>query len=103
MTTPKKHHFLPQFYLEQFKVVPQSGKYSKIWQVEKITSPNPQKASIKDVGCKTDYHTMDLQTKKDRKSIENVFSKLEAKQADIIKEICKTNQISEAAKPSCRI
>ena len=101
MTTPKKHHFLPQFYLEQFKVVPQSGKYSKIWQVEKTTSPNPKKASIKDVGCKTDYHTMDLpDQEKDRKSIEKVFSKLEAKQADLIKEICETNQISEEAKPS---
>lgn len=100
MTTPKKHHFLPQFYLEQFKVIPQSGKYSKIWQVEKTTSPNPKKASIKDVGCKTDYHTLDFPgQEKDRKSIENAFSKLEAKQADLIKEVCNTNQISEEAKP----
>ncbi|MFA5251745.1 MAG: DUF4238 domain-containing protein [Phycisphaerae bacterium] len=101
MSDPKKHHFLPQFYLKQFKVISQSGKYSQIWQVEKTASLNPKKVSIKDIGCKTDYHTLDLpDQEKDRKTIENALSRLEAKQANIVKEICATNQISEEIKPS---
>jgi len=101
MTTPKKHHFLPQFYLEQFKEISQSGKYSKIWQLEKSTVPNPTKVSIKDIGCKTDYHTLDLPgQEKDRKTIEKALTKLETKQSDLIKEICETNEIAEETKPS---
>jgi hypothetical protein len=35
MSAPRKHHYLPQFYLEAFKVDPQSGSKPHIWQIEK--------------------------------------------------------------------
>ena len=101
MKEPKKHHFLPQFYLKRFKIVPQSGKYSHIWQIGKSAEPKSKTpVAIKDTGCVTDYHTLDFQDQvKDRKTIENILSKLETKQANLIKKICETNQISEDTKP----
>lgn len=99
MTEPKKHHFLPQFYLEQFKINPQLGKYPQIWLIKKSAAPNPIKSAIKDTGCATDYHTLDFQDQeKDRKNIEMALSKLESKQAELVKEICQTYQISEEKK-----
>ena len=35
MSVPRKHHYLPQFYLEGFRIEPQQGKKSHIWQMEK--------------------------------------------------------------------
>ena len=31
MSDPKKHHYLPQFYLRNFAISPQNGKYPHIW------------------------------------------------------------------------
>ncbi|GEM_PF-5232096 len=100
MKEPKKHHFLPQFYLEQFKIVPQSGKYFHIYQIDKSATPKSRKPAIKDTGCITDYHTLDFpDQEKDRQRIETILSKLETEHAELVKEICNTNQISEEAKP----
>lgn len=100
MSDPKKHHFLPQFYLKQFKILPQKTKYPKIYQISKENKPEVETPSIKDIGCKTNYHSLDFPDKeKDRKSVENIFSELETKQAKLVKEVCETNQISESIKP----
>jgi hypothetical protein len=99
MNIPKKHHFLPQFYLEFFKIVPQTGKYAHIWQTEKSASPKSTKPAIKDTGCKRDYHTLDFQDQdRDRKTIEGMLSILEAEQANLVNKICKTNQVLGDAK-----
>jgi len=101
MTLPKKHHFLPQFYLEFFKISPQTGRHPHIWQIEKAASPKTVNSAIKDTGCKTDYHTLDFKEQdKDRQKVEEMFSRLESEQANLVKEICEANQITETNKVS---
>jgi len=97
MDIPRKHHYLPQFYLERFKITPQKGKYPHIYRVEKTSSPKTTTPAIKDTGCQRDYHTLDYEIQ-NRHAIESFFSKIEAKQAKLIDCICKSNTITEDQK-----
>jgi len=66
MSEPKKHHYLPQFYLKKFQHNSSSNK-------EQIVVYNKNKAAdyfisaIDCTGCETDYHTLDYEgVRKDR-------------------------------------
>jgi len=99
MSEPKKHHFLPQFYLELFKIRPQTTKYPKI--VVTTKEPNPLKftAAIHDIGCIGDYHTINPRNIPiDRGGIENVLSKIEANQKELLDRIISNKQIAPADK-----
>jgi hypothetical protein len=99
MTTPKKHHYLPQFYLERFRIIPQKGKCPHIYRIEKSESPKATSPAIKDTGCETDYHTLDFNNQdKDRQTIEAAFSKIETDQARLVDSICENNNIAEDQK-----
>ncbi|MCJ7670189.1 MAG: DUF4238 domain-containing protein [Dehalococcoidia bacterium] len=99
MTTSKKHHYLPQFYLERFKIIHQEGKYPHIYRIEKSASPKATSPAIKDTGCKTDYHTLDFNNQdKDRQTVENALSKIETDQAHLVDSICEKNKIAESQK-----
>lgn len=99
MTTPKKHHYLPQFYLERFKIIPQEGKYPHIYRIEKSASPKAASPAIKDTGCKRDYHTLDFDNQvKDRQTVEKAISKIESDQAHLVDSICESNKITEEQK-----
>jgi hypothetical protein len=101
MATPKKHHYLPQFYLERFKIIPQKGKCPHIYRIEKSESPKATSPTIKDTGCETDYHTLDFNNQdKDRQIIEAAFSKIETDQARLVDSICKNKKIAEDQKLS---
>lgn len=96
---PKKHHYLPQFYLERFKIIPQKGKVPHIYRVEKSALPKVTLPAIKDTGCKTDYHTVDFDNQnKDRQTVEHALSQIEADQARLVDSICKNNKIAENQK-----
>ena len=99
MSTPKKHHFLPQFYLEHFQIHPQKGKYPHIWRLEKSKSPNPTSPAIKDTGCRRDYHTINFEDQ-DRKTIEGLLSQIESEQAALVNSICRNNEIPNDKKGS---
>lgn len=101
MGDPKKHHYLPQFYLERFKLIPQKGKYPHIYRIEKSTSPKATSPAIKDTGCKTDYHTLDFNNQdKDRQTVENALSKIEKAQAHLVDSICENKKVAEDQKSS---
>lgn len=101
MSTPRKHHFLPQFYLEGFKIPKQKGKYSHIWQFEKTLNSKPVNPAIKDTGCKRDFHTLDYSdSKRDYNSVENILSKFETEQSILIKEIISLNKVPGRMKDS---
>lgn len=89
-----KHHYLPQFYLDGFKIIPQKGKYPHIYRIEKTASPTATIPAIKDTGCKNDYHTIDISNQeKDRQAVESALTRIESDQACILKSICKTQRI----------
>ncbi len=99
MTLPKKHHFLPQFYLRAFRIQPQAFKVPHIWMIPKTSNAKPISAPISATGCMVDYHTVDTDpTSKDRSSLEKVLQKAEDEQAYAIKEVVESKCISEKNK-----
>jgi Protein of unknown function (DUF4238) len=95
MSSPRKHHYLPQFYLEGFKIKPQKGKEPHIWQVEKHGNQAHYSPAIADTGCIRDYHSLDFEDEEpDHKAIEAQLSKLEAEQATLVRTISETKMIS---------
>ncbi len=94
MSTPRKHHYLPQFYLEGFKVEPQKGKKPHIWQIEKDGDQAFYSPAIEDTGCIRDYHTLDFTDEEpDHKAVEAQLSKLESEQAILVRAIRETKRI----------
>lgn len=94
MSTPRKHHYLPQFYLEGFKVEPQKGKKPHIWQIEKDNDQAFYSPVIQDTGCIRDYHTLDFTDEEpDHKAVEAQLSKLESEQAVLVRKIRETKRI----------
>lgn len=94
MSTPRKHHYLPQFYLEGFKVEPQKGKSPHIWQIEKSDDQTYYSPAIEDTGCIRDFHTLDFADEEpDHKSVEALLSKLESEQSALVRAISETRQI----------
>ena len=97
MSTPRKHHYLPQFYLEGFKIQPQEGKKPHIWQIEKSGDQAYYSPAIGDTCCIRDYHSLDIEDENpDHKAVETLLSNLEAEQADITRTIQETKCINVA-------
>ncbi len=95
MSTPRKHHYLPQFYLEGFKIEPQTGKKSHIWQIEKSADQAHYSPAIEDTGCIRDYHSLDFENEdRDHKRIEALLSKAEAEQAELVRAIRETKRVT---------
>lgn len=95
MSEPKKHHFLPQFYLENFKIRPQRTKYPQIIITTKEPQPRTYCAAIHDTGCIGDYHTIDFHNEnKDRKKIETALSQIEGHQSNLLNRIISKKKIN---------
>lgn len=94
MSAPRKHHYLPQFYLEGFKLEPQEGKKPHIWQIEKGGGQAYFSPAIVDTGCIRDYHTLDFTDEEpDHKSVEALLSKFESAQSALIRGIREAKRI----------
>lgn len=77
MSDSRKHHFLPQFYLEFFRIEPKVTKYSRIFVIEKTKSTRSFPAAIHDTGALRDYNTIDTREGPDHNFIETVLSRVE--------------------------
>lgn len=96
MSNPRKHHYLPQFYLEGFKELPQKGKYPHICQIEKKENQKHYNPAIKKTGCIRDYHTLDHDDQDpDFKTIETALSNIEGRQSTLVQEIINSREIKE--------
>ncbi len=94
MSTLRKHHYLPQFYLEGFKILPQKGKNAHIWQIEKGGEQKHYSPAIEDTGCIRDYHSLDHNEQEpDHKTIESLLSNIEGKQAKLVYSIIDSKKI----------
>jgi hypothetical protein len=101
MTIPKKHHYLPQCYLEGFRIAPQSSKVPHIWMIPKASQPKPVSPSIIDTGCEKGYHDDDTDpNNKDRSTIERGFSKIEGAHAKTITDVVANKRVSAEHKES---
>jgi len=97
MSTPRKHHYLPQFYLEAFKIHPQNGKEPHIWQIEKEGEQKHYSPAVKDTGCIRDYHSIDHDNQElDHKTVELMLSQIEGKQAELTKSIIDSKSVNSS-------
>jgi hypothetical protein len=94
MSIPRSHHYLPQFYLDGFRIVRQRGNKSHIWQIEKADNQKYYSSPIEKTGCRRDFHTLDVdKDKPDCKSIEALLTKIESEQSALVKAIWETKRI----------
>ena len=87
MSYPRKHHFLPQFYLEFFRVEPKVTKYSHIFVIEKSKGTRSFPAAIHDTDALRDYNTIDTREGADRNFVETVLSRVESVHASLLSRI----------------
>lgn len=94
MADPKKHHFLPQFYLERFSAKDVDAKLTHIHVTTKEPHPKHYVAAIHDTGCISNYNTIDFRgVPPDRAAIEKQLSKVEAVQKLLLDRILGVSQI----------
>jgi len=85
MSVPKKHHYLPQFYLNNFQIP--SSKNRQIVVYNKTEKADCFISAIDSTGCETDYHTIDHdKLRKDRSTVEQILSQIETNQSIVIKK-----------------
>lgn len=83
MTQPRKHHYLPQFYLKGF-----SANGRTIYQIEK-QGTRAYLVSIGDAAAIRDYHELDYQEAEDPHAIEKQLAILESDFADTLSKTLK--------------
>lgn len=98
MSEPRKHHYIPQSYLEGFKLETRH-KYPKIavYSKKKLLA-KPQIVSIKDAACQRDLHTVKTDTGEDRTSVETILSNIEGKSITNIRDIINRQCIDDNSK-----
>lgn len=83
MAPPRKHHFVPQFYLRRF-----TDNDEKICVIEKAQSPRDWSTSTENTGAKRDYHTLDwIDREPDTEHIEKNLATIEGNQNVLLKSI----------------
>lgn len=80
MSTPRKHHFLPQFYLRGFSVDRRG-----IYQVRSADGAF-HGCAIKDVGALRDFHELDGDDHDDPAAFERALAQVEAQQSSIVQQ-----------------
>jgi len=78
MSEPRKHHYLPQFYLRGF-----SANGRSIFQIEK-QGGRTYLSSIRDTAAIRDYHELDTEEAKDPTVIEKRLAQVEAQLAEAL-------------------
>jgi hypothetical protein len=78
MAEPRKHHYLPQFYLRGFS---QDGQ--SLYQIEKATARGFV-ASIRDIAAIRDYHHLDYNGAEDSYELEKKLSEVEDTLANVL-------------------
>lgn len=83
MCEPKKHHYVPQFYLRHFSPDGQS-----IWQIVKVKQSEAQptcfRTAIRDTAAVRDYHRLDCDGAEDANAIEKGLADVEGQLADAV-------------------
>lgn len=82
MTEPRKHHYLPQFYLRNF-----SENEKQVVQFEKTKEARSFGTSIGDAAAVRDYHRIDHDEAEDPFALERFLSQVEGIQASLLNEV----------------
>lgn len=92
MSTPRKHHFVPQFYLGGF--TPSGSKDDKLFVFDKQTGKQ-WSSSPGDVGCQRDFNVIEIDDGGDPNRLEKFFSLIETDGAEAIRLLVEKRQIPD--------
>lgn len=99
MPDPKKHHFLPQFYLDRFADPRVESRLPHIHITTKKARPRQYTAAVHDTACITDYHTIDFKDEPpDRAQIEANLSKVESRHKLLTDWVISTGVVDDTSK-----
>lgn len=86
MADPKKHHFLPQFYLRRF-----ADANEKLWLYRKAADAPAIPTHVLKAGMENHFHTLDWSQwghpADDRATIERILSTIEGQQAELLRSV----------------
>jgi hypothetical protein len=88
MSEPKKHHYLPQFYLRGF-----SANGRSIYQIEKRGN-KAYLCSVRDAAAIRDYHDLDSPDFKDRQAIEKGIAQAESQLSCTLATVIKSGIVN---------
>ncbi|MFG0284412.1 MAG: DUF4238 domain-containing protein [Phycisphaerales bacterium JB039] len=89
MSKPRKHHYVPQFYLSGFTAVPGS---SRLFVLDKQTGRSyPSRAS--NAACERDFYIVEVEDEGDPFAVEKFFANIEDIGADALRFIIKERAV----------
>jgi hypothetical protein len=91
VTTPRKHHYVPQCYLSGFTIEPAS---TRLYVLDK-ESGRSYPSRIGDAGCERDFYIIELEDDGDPFAIEKFFSTIEAGGAEAIRHLIERRAVPE--------
>lgn len=92
MSTPRKHHFVPQFYLAGF--TPSGSKDDKLFVLDKTTG-RQWRSCPGDAGCQKDFYLIEVDDEGGPVAIEKLLSLAEASGAEAIRFIIDNETVPE--------
>ena len=90
MSGPRKHHYVPQFYLAGFT---QSGTKDGDLYVLDMKRRKQWKSSPANVAHERDYYAIDTGSAADRNAVERVFSMVEGECAAVVQSIIRSRSL----------
>jgi hypothetical protein len=94
MSEPRKHHYVPRFYLARF-----ATRKQQIYQIEKLPTPRVYPVSIRDAASMRDYHRLDWDGAPDPQGLERALAQVEDYHAKALAAVIDAQAISEEYKP----
>lgn len=96
---PKKHHYIPQFYLKGFSV-----DNNNLWVYDKSLSDkqNIKKLTTKTIAFKNNFYTYES-IDKTKETLENLFCQMEGLASNVIKKISDGHEITQKEKADLSI
>jgi Protein of unknown function (DUF4238) len=94
MSEPRKHHYVPRFYLARF-----ATRKQQIYQIEKRPTPRVYPVSIRDAAAVRDYHRLDWDGAPDPQGLERALAQVEDYHANALAAVIEAQAISEEYKP----
>lgn len=91
MSKPRKHHYVPQFYLSGFAAQPDSSRLYVLDKEARRSYPS----RINDAACERDFYIMEVEDEGDPFAVEKFFSTIEAGGAEALRFIADHRSVPE--------
>lgn len=92
MSEPRKHHFVPRFYLAGF--TPGGSKDSSLYVLDRHSRRQWQ-SHLDDIACEKDYYMLELDGHNDPQTVESFFARVEDRGSDAIRHIVDHGELPE--------